>query len=276
MARENEWQIGVAALLGLQHDLCPAILHLNNPNQAVAMLFKFLKYDQFPSLYYEDLHVALKAITKKRVTNYIVGNWYHCLQEIGILYDQLLPSSGYYDNFDLKCVNKVKRLVKKHYLSDVQTKVQRHLVRSERSLVNSQKKYQKIVVYRGFCVRPHESVRLNRSLCQNPQCFTQDAGAGINYTLDRDLAEEFARHPFTKNSRICDFQTRVRRSQLIYNLTETSPENFSRLARPYVATYLLDPNDILLNLSSTIESEIVASHDSVKLVRYDPVSYERL
>jgi len=272
--RRNEWQLGVAALLGLNENLCPAILRLSNPNHAIALLFKFLKNDQFPSLYYKDLHHALNEIRKKKVVNATVHYWYHCLEEVGCLYDHLTPMSGYYSDYDLKRIHKIRRQIQRHYLSEVQKKIHRHRVKSERSLVNTERQDKKIVVYRGFSVRPHEDIRVNRTLCENPQCFSQDAGAGINYTLNRRLAEEFARHPFTRSTYICAFQTRVKISQLMYEITETSPDDFTSPAIPYVATYLLDPKDILLNLSSCVESEIVALHDSVKLVRYDPVSYE--
>lgn len=274
-AVKNEWQIGIAAMLGLRQDLYPAILHLKNPNHAIALLCKFLKNDQFPSLYYNELHHALSKIAAKKVVNATVHYWYHCLEEVGCLYDHLTSMSSYHSDYDLKWIHKISRQIQRHYLSEVQTKIHRHRVKSERSLVNAQKQNTRIVVYRGFSVRPHQNIRVNRTLCENPQCFSQDAGAGINYTLNRRLAEEFARHPFTRSTYICDFQTRVKISQLMYEITETSPDNFVSPATPYVATYLLDPKDILLNLSACVESEIVALHDSVKLVRYDPVSYER-
>lgn len=134
----------------------------------------------------------------------------------------------------------------------------------------------KIIIYRGFDIAKNKDVRLGRYKRNNHNFYVQDSCAGLNYTLSKSVAQNFAVHKFVDDSALgVSKHHRMIASSSIFDLENISLDGFTdpSLRRPYVAKYLVDSSDILLNISCFGESEIVLNPKDVHLVDYRPVRY---
>ncbi len=270
------YEYELIAFLGLDNKY-PTHQNIKDTRIFSAILSSLIKINQFPSLFLDKIIHAMEFHYKKSVNMTARNYWYYTYEVTNLSFD--IAVNKYFDY--LKTINSNKfdlklfvNLFKKNHSAVILKHAENWIRNAEKRLLTCTIK-NTITIYRGFSVAQHSDVRKNRKCIDNCQKHTQDSGSSVSFTFDKLLASSFAAHPIVRNNDIGDFERRINASRLTFHTLNIRDDAYKsgESIRAYVGKYVVDKDDIFVNLSGTGEDEVLVNPCKVKLIRYDPISY---
>lgn len=263
-------QLYIASFFGLDDIIQPAHKHLKN-DRAFFALYSYLMYEnQFPSVMAENVERCLDEYGRKQLS--IEARTYAAVvaDVVNISYkvfiQDLVENSPFnHVSFDL-IVSEYIRL----HESLVVRHVNEYFEKEMRAIKKSLNSANKLTVYRGFEISSDDDVRRGRLKINNPESHLQDAGKGMFYTTDKDIANAFAINKFSHQEDFIDFDKRTSNVNFILKNANFDLDKFMSKTnrRAYIGKYEVNFKDVLYARVHLGESEIVAIPSKVNLVNY--------
>ena len=124
---------------------------------------------------------------------------------------------------------------------------------------------EEVLLYRGFIVSGGNRVRRSAKK-SSPLYYRQAEGSGFSYTIDEDMAAMFAAR--AAHNYACNLQRMQSKRTTQLSSFKQCFEHFYRGGHPYVGTYLVPKEKIVLVVTETKEKEIIVQPEDAHLVSY--------
>ncbi len=263
------------AFFGNGRDITGTHLLLKDPRKFWSIFTFLIHKIQYPSLYLKQIEESLTLYKRMKVP--LTGRNYsaYCLLLTDLFWEKnsnyLLKINNLEDVASLSDILSI-------FNSDVNNLIHELILKSlERTNRTNNKKTKTVTVFRGFDISKTENVRKNRFKKNNFEAQQQDAGFGVSYSYNKEIAKDFSKQKFDAASFILLNTIRDRVSIASFSLSNSriKSDDFLDISKrtPYVGKYELHKDDILVDISDFAEEEVIALPSKVKLLDYRPSKY---
>jgi hypothetical protein len=251
----------------------PTNVYLKNGRAFYAYFSNLIKTDEFPSLYLAEIEESLKLFQRSKCTIdlRLFASYAYAITKFtfGEFFDDYLNYT------ESKLVNS-KKLIREYLkLNEIPTlkTVAKWQINALENLKNYADEEGMITLFRGFTINETDNVRTNRFLKNNPLAHRQDAGRSICYTLDKQIAKEFATSFYDTNQEDSLLKRRINSKSELFDSLKVCKSSFLETTkkRRYVAKYSVPINSVLCSFQNLDEEEILALSSETILVNYRQV-----
>jgi hypothetical protein len=273
-------QLHIAAFFGLKGICDPSHVYIKNARVFFALYGYFVVRDEFPAVNLNNYEKSLEHFNRLALS--YKARTYSAIVIETVLFSYNEFANVYFEYHDKTIKSEFINLIFmckefiKHHEKKMLSAISNIHENTTKKLSNSVNKNKKITLYRGFEIANTKNVRFNRVKKSNPECYLQDAGRSICYTLNKNVAYKFATHKFVNHDEFnVSYEDRISNVKfLLSKSVDIDNEMMSKCdRRVYVAKYEVDIDDVVTDWCYSVESEVIVLPKNAKLIEYRPVRY---